>query len=251
MMNVIGIKTPLIKPGDDLVSVLLESIREYELKDGDVLVIASSVISTVNEYLIKLSDVKARENAIKLAHESGLNEKFVEIVIQESDNILGIGKECILTLKDGTLRINAGVDSSNAPPGKILLLPKDSDKEAEKIRQYVKEKTGKKIGVIISDSHVQPLRLGTIGIAIGVAGIESVIDCRKEEDLYNRPLNITFRAVADQLASAAQLFMGESNDRIPIVLIRDVKVNQMDKSKIPTISIEDDVYSSLYKSVID
>lgn len=247
-MKVIGLKTPVIRPGDDLVKILLDATSEKDgLKDGDVLVIASSVISTTNENLRKLSEVKVSARARKLAEESGLDEKFVEIVIQEADEVLGAGENCLLTLKNGMLRMNAGVDSSNAPPDHVLLMPKNSDKEAREILQKIMKETGKKVGIVISDSHVQPLRLGTIGLAVGVAGIDAVVDCRGKNDLYDRPLSMTFRAVSDQLASAAQLIMGESSTQIPIVLIRGADVNLTDKGGTPKISLDQDVYSSLFK----
>ncbi|KXA99157.1 hypothetical protein AKJ35_00890 [candidate division MSBL1 archaeon SCGC-AAA833F18] len=245
-MKIIGLKTPVIKPRDDLIEIVLEAVNKNEdLRDGDVLIIASSAISTANGYVRKLSDVEATERARKLGEKSGLDEKFVEIVIHKADKILSVGENCLLTLKNGMLRINAGVDSSNAPPNHVLVMPDNPDREAEEILQKINNETGKKIGVVISDSHIQPLRLGTTGLAVGVAGIEATIDCRGKTDLYERPLTMTFRAVADQLASAAQLVMGETDDQVPAVLIRGVKVNLTGKSETPKISPKRDIYADL------
>jgi coenzyme F420-0:L-glutamate ligase/coenzyme F420-1:gamma-L-glutamate ligase len=245
-MQVMGLITPLIKPGDDLVGVVLGAAnRKGGLKDGDVLVIASSAVSTAQERLRKLADVKVSKRAKKLAKESGLNEKFVEVVIQEADRVLGAGDGCVLTLKDGMLRTNAGIDASNAPRGHVVLMPDDADRAAEEILNEVKRRTKKRVGVILADSHIQPLRLGTVGQAIGVAGIDPVIDCRKQRDLYGRRLQVTFRAVADQLASAAQVVMGEADERVPAVIVRDVRVNFSKSGRSPKIEPERDIYAGL------
>jgi len=245
-MQVIGLITPLIKPGDNLVrAVLAAAKREEGLRDRDILVIASSAVSTAQERLRKLADVKVSKRAKKLARKSGLNEKFVEVVIQEADQVLGVGEKCVLTLKDGMLRTNAGVDASNAPRGHVVLMPEDADRAAEEILNEVKRRTKKRVGVILADSHIQPLRLGTVGQAIGVAGIDPVIDCRKQRDLYGRRLQVTFRAVADQLASAAQVVMGEADERVPAVIVRDVRVNFSKSGRSPKIEPERDIYAGL------
>ncbi len=225
-MKVVGIRTPLIKPGDDLVEIILDSIREkndVEIEDEDVLVIASSVISTISDRIKNIENIVPSEKAEKLAKETNLDKKFVEIILQESDEVLTTFEKCILTIKDEMLRINAGVDRTNIPPGKALLLPKNPEKKANKLRKKFKQKTGKKIGIIISDSHVNPLRRGTTGQALGTSGIKEVLDCRTKKDLYDQELQITFRAIGDQIATAAQLTMGEANERIPTVLFKNIE----------------------------
>lgn len=245
-MRVMGLNTPLIRPGDDLVKTILDAAKEKGgLKDGDVLVISSSAISTAQGRLRKLADVKVSERAKKLAKDSGLNEKFVEVVIQEADRVLGAGEKGVLTLKDGMLRVNAGVDASNAPRGHVVLMPNDADRVAEEILREVKRRTKRRVGVVLADSHIQPLRLGTVGQAIGVAGIDSVIDCRKQRDLYGRPLRVTFRAIADQLASAAQVVMGEADERVPAVIVRDVGVSLSKGGRSPKIGPKRDIYAGL------
>ncbi|MBS3815897.1 MAG: coenzyme F420-0:L-glutamate ligase [Hadesarchaea archaeon] len=247
-MEVIGIKTPVIKEGDNLPEIIIESIQKNnELKDGDVLVVASSVISTSKGYTQDLSEVKATDLAKELGKESGLEEKFVEVVIQEADKVLGTGENCILTLNNGILRMNSGVDSSNAPKNQVLLMPKDSDAEARELLDEIKSITGKEIGIIISDSHIQPLRLGTIGLAVGTAGIDAVMDCRGKKDIYENSLSMTFRAIADQLASASQLIMGETNKQNPVVLIRGAQVNFVDNGKNPKVPLSRDIYANLLK----
>ncbi len=244
-MQVIGLKTPLIKPGDDLVNTILNAAKKKGgLRKGDVLVIASSAYSTSQGLLTKLSDVKPTAKAKKLSRESGLSERLSQVIIQEADNVLGVGERSILTLKDGILCPNAGVDVSNAPKGHVLLMPRDGNMVALEIFKKIERVARKKVGIVLSDSHVQPLRLGTIGQAIGVAGIPAAIDCRSRRDLYGRTLRITFRAIADQLASAAQVVMGEADEQIPAVIIRGAKI-PMKGPRTVEIKPERDLYTGV------
>lgn len=248
-MQVIGVKTPLIEPGDDLVEVILDSVgKEGALEDNDILVIASSVVSTVLGRIQKINEVKPSKRAKELAGESDLNEKFVEIIVQEADEILSPSEECILTLKDGMLRINAGVDRTNVFPGSALLIPENPGKIAEEIRNGLQGESGKRLGVIIADSHVQPLRLGTIGQALASSGLKEALDCRSQEDLYGRRLQITFRGIGDQLATAAQLVMGEANESTPVAVIRGANAAFSDKpGGTLKVSPEECVYSKFFK----
>lgn len=247
-MEVIGIQTPLIKPGDDLVEVILNSADgKKKPRNKDVIIVASSVVSTAQDRIRKIAETNPSELAKKLAEDSGLEEKLVEIIIQEADEILGSSEKCVITIRDGMLRINAGVDRTNVPAGHALLIPKDPDRTAAKLREEFEEEAGKKLGVIISDSHVHPLRLGTTGQAIGSSGLKEALDCRNREDLYGRKLQITFRGIGDQLAAAAQLVMGEADESIPAVIIRGVDAAFSDKPgeslKMPP---EECVYSKFY-----
>lgn len=247
-METIGLKIPRIEIGDDLGGSILKSAGERGgLKDKDVIVVASSAVSTVQGRSKELENVEPLDRAGKLAREIGIDEKFVEVVLQESDGVLGIGEGCILTMNDGEFKINAGVDRTNAPPGQVLLMPKNPDRAAKDLRRELENKTGKRLGVVIADSHLQPFRLGTIGQAIGVSGINSAIDCRGKKDLYGRLLRITFRNIADQLASAAQIEMGESDESIPAVVVRGVDIAFSDGGKKSLkIPIERDVYSDFF-----
>ncbi len=247
-MELIGIKTPLIKYGDNLVDVILESDAGEKLKDNDILVIASSVVSTVLGRTRKIDEIEPSEKAKKLAEKSGLEEKFVEIILQESDEVIGPSDKCILTLKDGMLRINAGVDRTNVPRGYALLIPEDSDKVAKELRKEFENKTGKKIGIIISDSHVQPLRLGTIGQSIGSSGVKVALDCRNQRDLYGRKLQITFKGIGDQISAAAQLVMGEADESIPAVIVRGLDINILNGNGItPKVPPKKCVYSKFFE----
>ena len=230
-MRVLGLQTPLLKPGDDLPAIVLRAAQQVGgLRDGDVVVIASSAVATVQGRLKRLSGVRPSRRAKLLAKRSGLEPKFVELVLREADEVLGCGRGGLVTLKGRRLCVNAGIDSSNAPPGHVLLLPKKPDGVARSFLQAFKL-AGASVGVIIADSHVQPLRMGTVGQALGVAGLEPVVDCRGQRDLFGKPLKMTFRAIADQLASAAQVVMGEAAERVPVVVVRGAGVELVERPK--------------------
>jgi len=230
-VHVLGIHTRLIKPGENLVDVILEAANNQKstIEDGDLLVIASKVVATSQGRLKKLSTIKPSREAAKLAEEYGLEPSFVEIVLQEAEAVYGGVSGALLTLRNDVLTANAGVDQKNAPKGYATLWPKNPHKSAEKIRRELFRKTGKRVGVLIVDSRVTPLRMGTTGVAIGIAGFEPVRDHRTRKDLYGKPISITRHALADDLASAAHLIMGESNEQTPAVLIRNAPVKLTDK----------------------
>jgi coenzyme F420-0:L-glutamate ligase len=248
-MRVIGLALPLVKPGDDFTWLLIKAAEQAEgFKDGDVLVVSSKVVATAEGRLVELSKVKPSKRAESLAKQSGLPVEFVEVVLQEADEVLDSVEGAILTVKAGLLCANAGADQSNAPPGFVVLMPENSDSSAEKLRRAILERVGAKVGVVIADSSVKPLRLGTVGQAVGVAGLEPVVDCRGQPDLHGRTLRITFRAIADQLATAAQILMGEGSERVPAVVVRDSGMKIVDGPKSsPKVPPEKDLYSKLFR----
>jgi len=225
-MRLLGIRTQLIKPRDDIVSIILAGTDKQKLRidDGDILVIASKAVATLQNRLKRLDSVKPSEKAKKLARRYSLEPSFVETVLQEADQVFGGVSKALLTLKDHILTANAGVDHKNAPKGYAVLWPENPFKAAEEIRRDVFTRTGKRVGVLIVDSRVTPLRMGTTGLALAVAGFEPVLDCRAEKDLYDKPISITRHAIADDLASSAHLIMGESDEQIPAVLIKEAPV---------------------------
>jgi len=229
-MQLIAIKTRLIKPNSDLAETILDSISAQKLKidNGDVLAVASKVVATVQNQVRKLSSVKPSKQARKLARTYALEPNFVEIVLQEADRVYGGVQKALLALKDDILTANAGVDHKNAPKGYAVAWPKEPYVTAEKLGKEISEATDKRVGVIIVDSRVTPLRVGTSGLALAVAGFEPVKDHRGETDLYGKPILITRHAVADDLASAAHLLMGESSEQTPFVLIKEAPIEPTD-----------------------
>lgn len=231
-MRVLSFSMQLIKPGDNLDKLIVKASEQVGgLRDGDVLVVASKVVATAQGRVRELARVRPSARARRLAKRADLEPEFVELVLRGGGRVVRAAKGVILTIKGGVLCANAGVDSSNAPPGHVVLMPTRPDRAAEELRQAIVRQTNARVGVIIVDSSVKPLRLGTVGQTIGVAGLEPVIDCRGQHDIYGKPLRITFRALADQLATAAQVVMGEAAERVPVVIVRGVGVELVEKPK--------------------
>jgi coenzyme F420-0:L-glutamate ligase len=222
-----AVKTKVIKIGDDPVQVILQSLRKQNLKleDNDILAVTSKIIAYAEGRLVKLSDVKPSDQAKELAQKFSLQSKFAELILREADKIYGGVEKAVLTLKNGILTANAGIDNKNAPEGFAVLWPNNAEKWALRIREEIKRKTGRKVAVLIVDSGLIPLRMGTVGLALAVAGFKPIKDCRGEKDIYGKPLLITRHAIADSLASAAHLLMGEAAEKTPIVLIKDAPVD--------------------------
>jgi coenzyme F420-0:L-glutamate ligase len=256
-MQAFPISTRVIKPGDNLVEILIQALNEQELslRDGDVVAFASKIVAIANNRIAKLESVKPSRNAKKMAEKFSLEPEFVELVLQEADKVFGGVYRALLTLKNGFLTVNAGIDGKNAPEGYVVLWPTDPFSWVESVREEIKCRTGKVVGVMIVDSQVAPLRMGTRGVALAVSGFEPVKDLRGMNDVYSRMLKITRHAVADDLACVAHLMMGEKDERNPIVLIRDAPVTLMEKKvslKDLNISFKECVFmSSLYYGKIN
>jgi len=229
---VFPIKTRTITQDDTILDILLEGIdtAHEELRDGDILGIAETPLGTTEGQVVELKSVEVTDSARVLAEKYTLIPEVAQLIIDEADEILGGIPHVVLTIKNNTLMANAGVDKSNVPVGYASLLPKDPRKSAERVRTEVKERLGLNIGVIVIDSRTQPLRLGNIGLALGVAGFKPVADDRGRNDLFGNVMRITRRAIADNLASACTAVMGESDESIPAALIRDAPVEPIDAS---------------------
>lgn len=240
-----GIKTPIIREGNDIVQILDKALEEAGLVpiDGDIFVLAESAVGTAERRAVKLASVNPGEKAKVLGERYGIDPREMELVIQECDEIFGGVPGAALTITKGVLAPNAGIDASNAPEGYVILLPEDPRKSSETIRSRLEQRYSCRLGVIIGDSRTQPLRLGCSGIALGVSGFVPVEDARGTDDIYGKPLRITYKAVADNLVSAAELLMGEAGERVPCVLIRGAPVSMINESPdMPTISMEGCMY---------
>ncbi len=243
VLQVLGIKTDLIRPGDDLVESLERAMANsgQALEDGDILVISESTVATAEGRVVALHDVIASPLAIAMAARYCKDPREMELILQESDEIMGGIPGVVLTLREGFLYPNAGIDSSNAPPGHVVLFPADAQKSAFEIRERMAK--GRKIAVIIGDSRTHPLRLGCVGVALACAGLEPVEDARGQKDLFGRELKITRKAVADNLVSAAQIVMGEGDEGIPAVIIKGAPVSISEANcAIPTIAPQECMY---------
>jgi len=226
-MRLYALKTEQVKTGDNLVEVALNALKKQnlQLENNDILAFTSKIVAYAEGRLVKLAEVKPSEKANRLAREFSLQPEFAELVLREANKIYGGVQKAVLTLKNGILTANAGIDNKNAPPGFAVLWPLNPKIMARKIREDIKSKTDKQVGVLILDSSLVPLRIGASGLALAVAGFKPIRDTRGQCDLYGKPLIITRHAVADDLASAAHLLMGEAAEKTPIVLIKDAPVD--------------------------
>lgn len=217
---------PMVRPGDDLSELILTALESngMVLDDGDIVCVAQKVVSKAEGQLIALADVTASKEAIDLAAETDKDPRLVELILRESTEVLrkkmGV---LIMRHKLGIVGAHAGIDQSNvdhADGEQALLLPKDPDASAAQLRAALMDKSGKRVGVIVTDSQNRPWRMGTTGCAIGAAGFTVLEDHRGGADVYGRELKVTLINRADALASAATLVMGETTEKIPLALIR-------------------------------
>jgi len=219
---------PMVQPGDDLATVTLTALANegVALADGDILVLAQKIVSKAEHRQFRLADITPGDDAKSLAAEVDKDPRLVQLILDESSEVLrkkpGV---LIVRHKLGLVGANAGIDQSNIDHGsaeEALLLPADPDASAVQLVDTVKKRTGKQIGVIIADSMNRPWRMGTIGGAIGCAGVSVLDDHRGGTDLYGRELKVTLINRADALAGAATLLMGETTEKIPLVLVRGI-----------------------------
>jgi len=254
-MELFSIRLPLINKTDPLLEIIIKNIRDQgkSLNEGDIIVIAEKVVATSQGRVIKLSEVEnISERAKKLAKEYDMDEKYVELILREATMILGGMKHVILAKVNDFLIANAGIDQSNAGIGNVVLLPKNLKQVVWDYWREIRKEFGlKNLGVIIADSRVQPLRKGTIGIAIATAGFEPIEDLRGLPDLFNRPMEITMRAIADDLASAAQFLLSEADQQTPVVIIRNSKVEFTESPQLtPEMTPEECLYMNIFSKYL-
>lgn len=220
---------PLIRQGDNLADIVVNALEKNNIpiQDNDILVFAQKIVSKAEGRLVNLVTIKPSPRAMELAQQTEKDPRLVELILQESNEVLRtrIGT-IIVEHKLGFVCANAGIDHSNvagigdSAEEWVLLLPMEPDHSAEKIRRDMQYKTGKRIGVLIIDSHGRAWRNGTVGVAIGVAGMPALQDLRGTQDLFNFTLRITQVGVADELAAAASLAMGQAAEGTPLVHVR-------------------------------
>ncbi|OPY27712.1 MAG: Coenzyme F420:L-glutamate ligase [Methanobacterium sp. PtaU1.Bin242] len=196
---------------------------DLKIQEGDVLVIAETAVAKAEGNIIKLEYMEPGATAMELASKTGKDPELVEAILQESEEVIKVGPDFIISeTKHGFVCANAGIDESNVEEGLATPIPHNPDKIASEIRSKIQNITGAKIAVIISDTQGRAFREGAIGVAIGISGMDPLWDRSGEKDLYGRELKTTSIAVADELASAASVVMGQADEGIPIVLIRGV-----------------------------
>lgn len=217
---------PLIGEGDDLAAIIVDRARmaRIDFRSGDVVVVTQKIVSKAEGLTVDLSRVVPSPRAEALAAETGKNPRLLEVILRETRRVLRQRPGLVITENhQGWICANAGVDRSNIAPtdgGAVLPLPQDPDRSANDLRDRLLSLTGADVAVIISDTQGRPFRLGAVGVAVGVGGMNPIRDFRGCRDLYGRQLKSTMVAVADELAAAASLLMGQSDEGRPVVLIR-------------------------------
>jgi coenzyme F420-0:L-glutamate ligase/coenzyme F420-1:gamma-L-glutamate ligase len=221
---------PLIAPGDDVAQLIVEQLAAVDrpLHSGDILVIAQKIVSKAENRLVRLADVVPDAHAIEVAEATNKDPRRVQVVLDDSNEIVRARPGVLIVeQKSGWICAHGGTDRSNVPTSGddpsdevIALLPANADASAEGIRSRIQELTGCTVGVIINDSHGRPWRVGTVGICIGCAGLPPLWNQRGLHDLYGYELVASEECIVDELAAAASLLMGQSNEGRPVVVIR-------------------------------
>jgi len=216
---------PLIQPGDPLAQLLGDAIaRSGGLRGRDVLVLAQKIVSKAEGRYVDLDQVAPSPRALEVARQCEKDPRLIEVILAESSAVVRLRRDLIITRhRLGFVSANAGVDRSNvAPEGidRVLLLPIDPDRSAAHIRSALRDRFGIELAVIIADSHGRPHRLGTVGVAIGLAGLPGVEDWRGRKDLFGYTLQHTEVGLADQIAAAGTLLLGQAAEAIPAVIVR-------------------------------
>lgn len=230
---------PMVREGDDVGALISSALAAagISLRDGDLVCVAQKIVSKAEGRLVALSSVTPSEAAVTLARETDKDPRLVQLVLDESTEVVR-KKPGVLIVRHrlGLVGANAGIDQSNIEHGgedaeheHALLLPKDPDASARRLRKALRARSGARVGVIVTDSSNRPWRLGTIGAAIGCAGIRALDDRRGGHDLYGRELKVTLVNRADSLATAAILVMGETTERTPVALIRGLPPEDIDE----------------------
>jgi coenzyme F420-0:L-glutamate ligase/coenzyme F420-1:gamma-L-glutamate ligase len=215
---------PLITKGDNIAELVCSVAKKQNtpIQEKDVIVITHVAVSKAEGNTVNLDEVSPSARAKEIAQKTGKEPALVEVILRETKEIVRLGTNSLITeTNNGMVCANAGVDRSNIKGERnVVLLPKDPDASAQKIRQEIKRLAGCDVAVIVSDTHGRPFRMGEINVAIGVAGIKPIRDRRGEKDLFGYVLKIKQTAVADELASAAELVIGQANEGIPVAIIR-------------------------------
>jgi len=227
---------PMVQPGDDLVAIINEAMAKADLsfQEDDILVLAQKIISKSEGRFARLSDMEPSAQAHAIAEETGKEPDFVEMVLSQSNDVVRTGPNVLIVEAfTGIVMANAGIDRSNIDRGEgddnALLLPLDSDVSARALRDQFVEQSGKTIAVVIADSVGRAWRYGTSAMAIGCAGLEPLDDQRGDVDMFGHTLEVTEIALADQVAAAANLVMGEATEAIPAVIVRGLSYPRTDR----------------------
>ncbi|MCS7133306.1 MAG: coenzyme F420-0:L-glutamate ligase [Candidatus Caldarchaeum sp.] len=239
---------PLIEPGDSIAKLIVEKLREQniDLRDGDILVVAHSIVSKAEGKIFRLDEIQPSDFAVQLGRLTGKDPRHIEVILRNSKKIVRIGHGVIVCeTKHGFVCANAGVDASNSGGADVVIsLPDDPDESARKIRREIKNLANVDVAVIITDSFGRPFRKGSVNVAVGCSGINPLADLRGDRDLYGRVLRSKVICVADEIASAAGLVMGEADEGIPAAVVRGYSY---DRTSVPASAIVRDEHEDLFR----
>ncbi|MHB8618839.1 MAG: coenzyme F420-0:L-glutamate ligase [Chloroflexota bacterium] len=214
---------PVVQPGDDVAALVIGRM-EHPPEEGDVFVIAQKIISRAEGRLVHLADVTPSPRALELAPVAKKDPRLVEVILNDSREVLRLHEGVLIVeQRSGFICANAGVDRSNVPPGDgevAALLPVDADESARVFIERVRQITGLAVAAIVNDSHGRPWREGSVGVAIGLAGMRPLKDERGQRDLFGYELQTSVIGLADEVAAAASLLMGQADEAIPVVVVR-------------------------------
>ncbi len=227
-ISIIGLQQfPVVRKGDNLAELIVSTARSNDvtLDDGDTIVVAHKIVSKSEGRTVKLSDIKPSPEAQKLAETTKRDPRLVELIIRETKRVVKATTEILIVENTlGFVCINAGVDKSNVEGEEsFVLLPIDPDKSARQIRLRIRDLTGKKVTVIICDTYSRPFRRGQVELAIGLAGMNPFRDYRGKKDMFGYVLKVKNSAIADEIASAAELLIGQGNEAIPVVVVKGLR----------------------------
>lgn len=219
---------PEIVPGDDLASLIIDAVarRSLSIEHGNIFVVAQKIVSKSEGQIVKLDSIAPSKRAVRWAAKHEKDARVIELALRQAKRIVRMEKGVLIAeTHHGFICANAGVDTSNTAKGTAVLLPENPDRSARRLKTKLAKQFGIPVAVLISDTFGRPWREGLVNVALGVAGIEALVDYRGKRDASGRALHATIIAVADELASAAELVMGKSN-AIPVAVIRGVAFPQ-------------------------
>ncbi len=236
---------PLINAGDNLAELVCTAAADAELaiETGDVIVIAQKLVSKAEGRVVSLQTVEPGDEAQRLAAETEKEPEVVQLILDQSRRILRHRPGVLIAEhKLGFVLANAGIDRSNvdADPDKVLLLPEDPDRSAVLLREAINSKLNVRIGIVIADSVGRAWRMGTTGMALGCAGVEALLNLRGHKDMFGRELQVSEHAVADSIASAAELLLGEADEAMPVVVVRGLDEGESTQDSTVLLRPEDE-----------
>lgn len=214
----------MVKAGDDVAKLILDAatVEGVGLMDGDVVVVSQKIISKADGLLVDVATLKPRAKANSIAKRTKKDPRLVELVLNESRKVLRADRDALMVARrDGFICINAGVDKSNVGgPHVYARLPSDADRSAHDLRVALERLSGRRVAVIVGDTYSRPFRVGQVEFAIGLAGIEPIVDYRGSKDLFGYELRFKYVGLADEVAAAAELVMGQGTEGIPVAIVR-------------------------------